>query len=472
MLELYRISSGWNLFLIMFGCFGVLLHAIASSLCFMRSGLRKLDGCREVSLAIQMLFMVVMLATARRLTSDGTIIQTAFDRYLYLSGGLAMLFCAVSLTLASTSAGISAMLLTALTLPCFARFTHGWYAEVFGLTLVLMTLRAVLILRANILELTTGVTRASVKRALDALPDGLLFARMNGSVMMQNHSMMTLSYRLTGAFTTDANQFWKSITGNKLTAREILPLDDGRILVREESGRSWELSREWVDLRGESAIQILAVDVSETDRIVKELSRTNESLRATAHELKQTLTRNREILIAHEAVSVKMRLHDCLGQRVSLILRAIEDNTRESRSEALSLLDKLPEDLNSGKADTSQAFHDIAQAFRYIGTNVTLDGMLPEEGVLRDTLLSILREAATNAVRHAGAKNVRAKIAYADGRTTLSIENDGRTPDQQITEGNGIGGMRERLRELGGTLVIQTEPRFLLTAIVEGGHAK
>jgi two-component system, NarL family, sensor histidine kinase DesK len=71
------------------------------------------------------------------------------------------------------------------------------------------------------------------------------------------------------------------------------------------------------------------------------------------------------------------------------------------------------------------------------------------------TLSLVLREAVTNIVRHAGASECSIEVSTASDSTQLVIADDGRGDIRQ--EGNGLRGMRERVRELGGSLSLESD---------------
>lgn len=64
-----------------------------------------------------------------------------------------------------------------------------------------------------------------------------------------------------------------------------------------------------------------------------------------------------------------------------------------------------------------------------------------------------MREATTNVIRHARARRVRFDFAREDQGVRLRVTNDGvpAAPDG-AGSGNGLRGLRERLRALGGDL--------------------
>lgn len=68
------------------------------------------------------------------------------------------------------------------------------------------------------------------------------------------------------------------------------------------------------------------------------------------------------------------------------------------------------------------------------------------------TLALAIREAVTNVVRHAGATLCRITLRDEDGTRSLAVEDDGR--GKRGPDGNGLSGMRERVRALGGEISV------------------
>ncbi|HEY8548340.1 MAG TPA: sensor histidine kinase, partial [Vicinamibacterales bacterium] len=73
--------------------------------------------------------------------------------------------------------------------------------------------------------------------------------------------------------------------------------------------------------------------------------------------------------------------------------------------------------------------------------------LAPEED---RALAFALREAVTNVVRHAGATRCWIRLAANGSRTILEVRDNGR--GGLAPEGSGLSGMRERLRQVAGTL--------------------
>jgi two-component system sensor histidine kinase DesK len=66
-----------------------------------------------------------------------------------------------------------------------------------------------------------------------------------------------------------------------------------------------------------------------------------------------------------------------------------------------------------------------------------------------------LREAVTNILRHARASECSIELSSAGAVTNLIIADNGLGNIQ--SEGNGLRGMRERVQELGGKLMLDSD---------------
>ena len=70
-------------------------------------------------------------------------------------------------------------------------------------------------------------------------------------------------------------------------------------------------------------------------------------------------------------------------------------------------------------------------------------------------VLRIVQEAITNALKHARAKHIRVATAFAVGRVSIEVSDDGCGFDgTKSAEGHGLDNMRRRAKLLGGDLWI------------------
>jgi signal transduction histidine kinase len=77
---------------------------------------------------------------------------------------------------------------------------------------------------------------------------------------------------------------------------------------------------------------------------------------------------------------------------------------------------------------------------------------------LETAIFRIIQEALTNMFRHSGARNGTVSVAERNGNILVTVIDDGKGVDQEVAQlrpdsvGVGIGGMRQRVSELGGSL--------------------
>ena len=77
---------------------------------------------------------------------------------------------------------------------------------------------------------------------------------------------------------------------------------------------------------------------------------------------------------------------------------------------------------------------------------------------LETAIFRIVQEALTNMFRHSGARNGMVSVFDRDGNIVVTVRDDGKGISEQVIQlrpesvGIGIGGMRQRVNELGGKL--------------------
>lgn len=197
-----------------------------------------------------------------------------------------------------------------------------------------------------------------------------------------------------------------------------------------------------------------------------ELRRVNSELLAT----QSLLTDNTRIA---ERVRISRELHDLIGHHLTALTLNLEvashttqGKPREHVDQAASIARLLLADVREVVSDMRRDDRvDLRQALDMLSAgvpdlNIHLD--IPPDLALTDPkraqiLLRCAQELITNAVRHAQAKNLWITLSQDSQGVVLKARDDGRgTPN--LVPGNGISGMRERLRELGGRLDIATRP--------------
>lgn len=178
----------------------------------------------------------------------------------------------------------------------------------------------------------------------------------------------------------------------------------------------------------------------------------------------------RRLAATAERERIGRDLHDLLGHTLSLITLKLElarklsarDPARSRREleEAERVAREALVEVRSavtGIRSTGLAAELASARLMLESLQVHFDYDLPPEGLpppLEGGLALVLREAVTNIARHAQATRVRVGLVRDARAMQLAVEDDGR--GGIAVEGNGIAGMRDRVRALGGTLSIDS----------------
>lgn len=197
-----------------------------------------------------------------------------------------------------------------------------------------------------------------------------------------------------------------------------------------------------------------------------ELRKVNSELHAT----QALLADNTRIA---ERVRIARELHDLVGHHLTALTLNLEvathlvegkalEHVQQAHSLAKLLLADVREVVSEMREDDKV---DLAAALRTLtsGTpepRIHLD--LPDALALTDplraqVLLRCAQEIITNSVRHARARNLWIGLSEDEHRLALTARDDGRGADE-VEAGNGLQGMSERLRQMGGDLKIETRP--------------
>lgn len=91
-------------------------------------------------------------------------------------------------------------------------------------------------------------------------------------------------------------------------------------------------------------------------------------------------------------------------------------------------------------------------------------------------LLRATQEALANVRKHARASQVSVTLSYMDDMVVLDVQDNGlgfdpakdpMSPADHIESGYGLTAMRERIEQLGGTLLVESAPSEGTTLVVE-----
>ncbi|MBN2548702.1 MAG: sensor histidine kinase [Anaerolineales bacterium] len=210
----------------------------------------------------------------------------------------------------------------------------------------------------------------------------------------------------------------------------------------------------------------------------KALLRANYQLSQHAETLEQ-------LAVSRERNRLARELHDTLAHTLSgqtVNLEAIKLMLDPDQDEIRRMLDRALENTRAGLSETRRALKDLRPlALEDLGLGIAIRNLAQEAAAragfallpeiaedlpklppqVEQCFFRIAQESLENIVRHAGAGQVRLRLER-DGRGVwLAISDDGAGADLEridTTEKLGLQGMQERAAEVGGKLVVHSQP--------------
>lgn len=269
-----------------------------------------------------------------------------------------------------------------------------------------------------------------------------------------------------------------------LALRRMIAGELGRVpirLHRRKDGTTFpvEISAGMLSLKGRKVVCCVARDITERMETSRALADYQERLRATVSELVLAEERERRRIAGG--------LHDQISQTLALLCMRVEVLAEQAESkefarqcrEILATAQGALESTRSLTFEISPAILyqlGLAPAVKKLaremerrsGIRFTVDtgGRLADiEENMRVQLFQILRELATNVVKHSGARTCRLSVKTVRKRIHLSVHDNGAGFDpgalarsKSKTGSYGLFSIMERLKVLGGEMQVESKP--------------
>lgn len=206
--------------------------------------------------------------------------------------------------------------------------------------------------------------------------------------------------------------------------------------------------------------------VAEVERRAAEAERTrDEEARRRVDEERLRIARELHDVTAHSlsviAVQSGAAAHvlDTDPAQARRSLEAIRATSRDALQELRAMLGVLrgSDDEGAPLSPTPglAGLPDLVKPLEGAGFTVDLQvdaGADDIPALVEASAFRIVQEALTNALRHAGPTLVRVRVASEEDALLVSVEDDGGAKSgEDVLEGHGVPGMRERVAALGGT---------------------
>lgn len=241
-----------------------------------------------------------------------------------------------------------------------------------------------------------------------------------------------------------------------------IPIDHGGQVIgriRMEPGRRPVVSERDRRLLGD--LVRLAAAAMRNAELGRELQAIRERLVVAREEERSRLRRDLHDGLGPLLGGVKLRLETArnLAERDPARSLTLVDAAIEDQSEVIDEIRRIVHDLRPPALDDLglvRALQQQADRLTGAGLTVEVEGDLPRDlpPAAEVAAYRIASEALTNARRHSGASRVLVRLEHDERMLRLTVRDDGTGIPADAVGGVGLGSLRERAAELGGTLEI------------------
>ncbi len=259
---------------------------------------------------------------------------------------------------------------------------------------------------------------------------------------------------------------------------------------RAKLAEVWSLQgRELMAALGAGVLQMLAWGLFAylVGSLLVQLEIDRQMLQRANAELRATQTMLAETTRIEERLRISRELHDSVGHYLTslgLQLEIVENVGGPVVSGPLGrakllvrlLLAEVREAATAWRVEKPDALpgaiRELCQSVTHLQVRLDLADDLPAASPgTTHALFRIVQEALTNTLRHSDARTFSVRLGNRDDRFELDVHDDGRGA-LQYSIGNGLTAMKERVREAGGDLQIDSSRGFHIHALIPAAKGR
>ena len=208
----------------------------------------------------------------------------------------------------------------------------------------------------------------------------------------------------------------------------------------------------------------------------------------TVAELRRTRQELARLAVTEERERFSRDLHDLLGHTLSVMVvkaqavRRLAAQDPEAAAEHAADIEQIGRQalvdvrqaVDAMRAPTlAEELDGARRALDAAGIETVVEESVSPPSASDEVLAWVVREGATNVLRHSGASACRIALTDLGGRIALTIDDDGvGGPTAPAFRTGGLDGLRDRVVSAGGELdVVPSDEGFRLVATLPGGGA-
>ena len=297
----------------------------------------------------------------------------------------------------------------------------------------------------------------AIKESFDQLPTAVCFFDNLGGIVLCNRQMYRLSQYL---FQSDMQYLGEVKIALASPPDGVVRLSDMEDTYRFPDKTVWQF--EWTkvtDRYGEVYTQLTAADITELHRALVQLADDNRKLDEDAKKLRELSENVEAVAKEKELLAAKSAMHDSLAASITVTKQYLAGDLGEV--DAGMVLQEWEKSIAFREAALLSAKEKLFHDAKSSGVMVQMKGEEPK-GSAADLMYVAMQVCLNNAIQYAHATELEINIWNNADNYTVMIGNNGKQPEQTIMEGGGLTNLRHRIEAAGGTMNVQSLPKFSL----------
>lgn len=297
----------------------------------------------------------------------------------------------------------------------------------------------------------------AIKESFDQLPTAVCFFDNLGGIVLCNRQMYRLSQYL---FQSDMQYLGEVKIALASPPDGVVRLSDMEDTYRFPDKTVWQF--EWTkvtDRYGEVYTQLTAADITELHRALVQLADDNRKLDEDAKKLRELSENVEAVAKEKELLAAKSAMHDSLAASITVTKQYLAGDLGEV--DAGMVLQEWEKSIAFREAALLSAKEKLFHDAKSSGVMIQMKGEEPK-GSAADLMYVAMQVCLNNAIQYAQATELEINIWNNADNYTVMIGNNGKQPEKTIMEGGGLTNLRHRIEAAGGTMNVQSLPKFSL----------
>ncbi|MDO4773223.1 MAG: hypothetical protein Q4A72_06670 [Bacillota bacterium] len=325
----------------------------------------------------------------------------------------------------------------------------------------------------------------SIKEAFDTLPKAISIFNQKRIPVLVNKRMYDLIYLVSGkdfqglddiadllraeGAGSDLREPGKAegTGGGRAQAQEKDAIQERDTILEAPDGSVWQFKEKTFPFDGELYLEISASEITRIYRLSEQLQEKNRELREQKERQERLLRDMIRSKKEEEVLNLKIETHSKFGKAILATQLFLASEREESPMQIWQ--EVLQNRVGADEARThagASSLKQLVDASSVFGCRILLDGELPKDEGISYLIVTAMREAITNAVRHAKADEVKIRIRSTESGTRVDIEDNSKIKVGSIKETGGLADLRKQIEKSGGSLQINCHNSVKLSIVL------